>query len=177
MRIILGLCFLVFTSNWAHAELSIEITGGAESATPIAIVPFGGASPTDISSVVNDDLGHSGYFKTLAQQGMPGRPTTESEVDYGIWKNAGQEYLVVGQVNQEGGRYNVQFELFTVFKGERMLAYRMTVAGNELRRTAHHISDLIFEKITGKKGVFGTHIAYVTSVGGNGKKKLSFTSG
>lgn len=169
IRKILLLSLLAATTSLVKAELSIEITGGAESATPIAIVPFGGASPTDISSIVNADLGHSGYFRTLPAQDIMSRPTTEAEVDYRTWQALGQEYLVVGQVNQEQGRYNAQFELFTVFKGQRMLAYRMNVAENELRKTAHHISDLIFEKITGKKGVFGTRIAYITSVGG-GKK-------
>ncbi len=167
--VLLGLC-LVLNATSSFAELSIEITGGAESATPIAIVPFGGASPLDISGIVNSDLGQSGYFKTLAQQDIISKPTTEAEVDYRTWQALGQEYLVVGQVAQNQGQYNVQFELFTVYKGQRMLAYRMSVAGADLRRTAHHISDLIFEKITGKRGVFSTRIAYITSVGSYGKK-------
>lgn len=157
---------LAAVSLWARAELSIEITGGVESATPIAVVPFGGSAPLDVSAIVNADLGHSGYFRTLPQQDMLSKPTSEAEVNYRTWQALGQEYLVVGQVVPDGGQYATQFELFTVYKGQKMLAYRMQVPGTDLRRAAHRISDLIFEKITGKKGVFGTRIAYVTSNGG-----------
>ncbi|MEQ1637649.1 MAG: Tol-Pal system beta propeller repeat protein TolB [Methylococcales bacterium] len=159
--------FLVLTSPLLKAELNIEITGGTESATPIAIVPFGGGSPLNLSSVISDDLRNSGYFRTLPEGDMISRPTSEANVDYHAWQALGQEYLVVGQVM---GNYTVQFELFTVVKGQKMLAYRFTVAESDLRRTAHHIADLIFEKITGRKGVFATKIAYITTTGGNGGK-------
>jgi len=39
----------------------------------------------------------------------------------------------------------------------------MTSTAADLRKTAHHISDLIFEKLTGKKGVFSGRIAYITT--------------
>lgn len=164
-KLILFFCF-VSMSAWVQAELNIEITGGTESATPIAVVPFGGAAPLDVSGIVTADLGHSGYFRTLSEQDMLSKPTSEAGVDYRTWQALGQEYLVVGQVQEAGGQYLTQFELFTVFKGQKMLAYRMQVPGTDLRRAAHKISDMIFEAITGKKGVFGTRIAYVTSSGG-----------
>lgn len=166
MQKLIVLFCLLLLSPWVQAELNIEITGGAESATPIAVVPFGGAAPVDVSGIVNADLNHSGYFKTLAQQDMLSRPTQEAEVNYRTWQALGQEYLVVGKVIPEGGQFATQFELFTVTRGQKMLAYRMMVPGNDLRRAAHRISDLIFEKITGKRGLFGTRIAYVTSSGG-----------
>ncbi len=170
--------WLVSLSSLAQAELNIEITGGAESATPIAVVPFGGSAPLDVSGIVNADLGHSGYFKTLPEQDMLSRPTSESEVNYRTWQALGQEYLVVGRIVQEGGQYATQFELFSVYKGEKMMLYKMQVAGTDLRRAAHRISDLIFEKITGRKGVFGTRIAYVTSSGkGNYRLQVADADG
>ncbi|NOT85097.1 MAG: Tol-Pal system beta propeller repeat protein TolB [Methylococcaceae bacterium] len=168
IRKILMLSFFVFTSPFVQAELNIEITGGTESATPIAVVPFGGGSPVNLANVISEDLKNSGYFRPLPEADMLSKPTTEAGVDYRTWQALGQEYLVVGQAV---GNYTVQFELFTVVKGQKMLAYQFPpVTANNLRKVAHIIADKIFEKITGRKGVFDTKIAYVTTAGSNGKK-------
>lgn len=158
---------LAFNTSISHAELTIEITEGIESAVPIAIVPFALQSSTGvpgaISAIVNSDLGRSGYFKTLDEQSMPAKPGSAQAVNFKDWQAVGQNYLVIGQVSEDRGQYNIQFQLFDVYKGEQLLGYRMTSSPAELRRTAHHISDLIFEKLTGNKGVFSGRIAYITS--------------
>jgi Periplasmic component of the Tol biopolymer transport system len=148
----------------SFAEMTIEITEGIESALPIAVVPFAmQGAPVDVSFVVNADLGRSGYFKTLDRQSMPGHPSTAEAVQLKDWQAIGQNYLVIGQVVEDHGQYNIQFQLFDVYKGGQLMGYRMTSSAGDLRRTAHHISDLIFEKLTGKKGVFSGRIAYITS--------------
>lgn len=166
-RVCLLMGLLGFYMTASRAEMTIEITEGVESALPISIVPFAmqGAAgvPVDVSFVVDADLAGSGYFKTLDKQSMPGRPSTADAVQFKDWQALGQNYLVIGQVIEEQGQYNVQFQLFDVYKGEQLMGYKMTSSADQLRRTAHHISDLIFEKLTGKKGVFSGRIAYITS--------------
>ena len=173
LRRILLISLVVFYASTSRSELVIEITKGVETAVPIAVVPFGeqARAPVKISSIVQADLKRSGFFKTLSERDMLTRPTDAAKVRFRNWKALGQEYLVIGQVNQDAGRYNVQFQLFDVYKGEQILGYRLNVAASELRRTAHHISDLVYQKLTGKKGVFSTRIAYVTSTGKSNNKK------
>ena len=43
-----------------------------------------------------------------------------------------------------------------------LIQQECTVNRQQLRYVAHHISDLIYEKLMGVKGVFSTRIAYVT---------------
>jgi TolB protein len=166
-RKVLLITLVFFYVSSSYAEMTIEITEGIESALPIAVVPFAmqGASgvPVDVSFVVDADLGRSGFFKTLDKQSMPGRPSTAEAVQFKDWQALGQNYMVIGQVVEDRGQYNVQFQLLDVFKGEQVMGYRMASSAGDLRRTAHHISDLIFEKLTGKKGVFSGRIAYITS--------------
>jgi len=164
-RRILLIVLFGFNVPIGHAALTIEITEGVESAVPVAVVPFASQrAPVNISAVVNADLARSGYFKMMNEQGMPSRPSTIAEVNFKEWQGLGQNYLVIGQVaDAGGGQYNVQFQLLDVYKNGQLLGYRMTSSADDLRRTAHHISDLIFEKLTGKKGVFSGRIAYITT--------------
>ena len=156
--------FSLFVTN-SNAALTIEISEGVSSALPVAVVPFSstGAS-VNISAIVNADLERCGYFKMMAEQAMPSKPNTAPTVNFNEWQAASQNYLVIGQLADAGsGQYNVQFQLFDVYKSGQLLGYRMTSSTADLRKTAHHISDLIFEKLTGKKGVFSGRIAYITT--------------
>jgi TolB protein len=154
----------VLSINNSYAELNIEITKGVESALPVAVVPFATQSaPVDIRGIVNADLARSGYFTMMSDSSMPSRPSTSAEVDFKTWQGLGQNYMVIGRVTDNGGQYNAEFQLFDVYKGEQMLGYQMSSSAADLRKTAHIISDMIFEKLTGKKGVFAGRIAYITS--------------
>lgn len=153
----------------SQAELTIEITKGVESAMPVAVVPFSGGAPVNIAEVVNADLARSGYFKLMAEQNMPSKPSTPTEIDFNSWKGLGQEYMVIGQVQPAGDGYSIQFYLFNVATGEQMLGYRIAPKAQDLRRAAHYISDQVFEKLTGIKGMFSGRIAYITSTGDSKK--------
>lgn len=175
-RKILLISILLLYTSFSRAELVIEITKGVETAVPIAVVPFawqGGAfkTPINMAAVIQTDLNRSGLFKTLAVADMLTRPTDANKVKYRNWQALGQDYLLIGQVSEVNGRYQVQFQLFDVYKGEQILGYRLLVVEQELRRTAHYISDLVYEKLTGKKGVFSTRLAYITSTSISANKK------
>ena len=163
LRNLLLISLITCFSSLSRAELIIEITKGIESSVPIAIVPFSGQNQK-VSTIVANDLERSGLFKLLASSDMLTTPTKTKQVRFRNWKALGQEYLVIGQVSPIAGKYQVQFQLFDVYKGKQLLGRRWTVSEKSLRRTAHKISDLIYQQLTGKKGVFGSQIAYITSI-------------
>ena len=158
-----------------RADLTIEITEGVEGALPIAVVPFGvqGSVPPgeDVAEIISADLHRSGRFKTLPQVDMLARPTRGDEVEFRDWRAVGVDYLVVGQVQTgAGGGYAIRFQLFDVYRGEQLTGYNMTASDANLRKTAHHIADIIYEKLMGSPGAFATQIAYITSVNQPGGK-------
>ena len=166
IRIILAGLMAAFLPAALAAGLTIEITKGSQTAVPIAIVPFaqqGLIGNVRITDVVNADLAGSGFFKTLAEEDMLTKPSDPERVNFKDWQVLGQDYMVIGQVNGSGGGFSIQFHLFNVHNGQLLTGYRLTVGANDLRRAAHHISDLIYEKLTGRKGAFNTRIAYVTT--------------
>lgn len=168
------LSLMIFNMSAAQAELTIQITKGTEKAVPIAIVPFGGQAKdfSDMAGIVSSDLSRSGYFKTLAEKSMLTKPTSQENIRFRDWQVLGQDYLVIGQVYPNAGRFDINFQLFNVYKNEQLMGYRMTVPAKDMRRSAHHISDLIYEKLTGKKSDFSSRIAYITTTKGpNARKK------
>lgn len=150
----------------SHAELNIEITEGIESALPIAVVPFAfqGVSglPENIRGIVDADLARSGFFKTMDESSMPAKPASVGEIKFPDWQGLGQNYIVIGHTMEDRGQYNVEFEVYDVVKGSQIMGYRLSSTAADLRKTAHHISDLIYEKLTGNPGIFGGRILYIT---------------
>ncbi|MFT4247930.1 MAG: Tol-Pal system beta propeller repeat protein TolB [Pseudomonas sp.] len=162
---------LPFAASAQQQGLTIDIVGGSASATPVAVVPMpyqgsAAAPQTDVSQVVGADLDRSGQFRTLPAAQMTEKPTRGSEIQYPTWRALKQDYLVVGRVLDAGeGAYRVEYELFDVAKGERLLGLAMTARANAMRDVAHQMADAIYEKITGVRGAFWTRIAYVTASG------------
>ncbi|MBU0498866.1 MAG: Tol-Pal system beta propeller repeat protein TolB [Gammaproteobacteria bacterium] len=161
------LLMLLAAPAWS---LTIQITGGAEGATPIAVIPFGwsgsGEPPmVNLGEVVATDLKRSGRFRTLDDKDMVAKPQVGSQVDFQDWRALKQDYLVVGQATPSGDGYQIRFELFDVYKGQQLLGYNMNSNARDLRSTAHQIADMIYEKIIGQPGAFNTRVAYITAKG------------
>ena len=163
----------------ARAAMVIDITQGVEAALPIAVVPFvwegkTPEAPEAVGRIVAADLQRSGEFLPLRDEQLPKRPGRGEDVDFGDWRIQGVDHLVVGMVREEAsGRYTVQFQLFDVLKGEQIAGYSFPAGPGELRAVAHHIADLIFEKLTGIRGAFGTRIAYVVSKGRGDERRYA----
>ena len=157
----------LFWTLTSQAVLELEITKGAEGAIPIAIIPFVNIGKQelalDVAALVASDLQRSGRFAPLAENTLLAKPASLDAVNYKLWQTASIDHLVLGQIQLlQTGEYELQFRLLDVFKGVQALGYRFTANKQTLRRTIHHISDLIYEHITGQKGAFNTSIAYVT---------------
>ncbi len=150
----------------ANAGLNIEIIGAGENQIPVAIVPFGGDARTaqEINGVIINDLLRSGLFRTIDPQGK--NPRQPSDVNYAEWQARGAEALVIGSVEiQANGRIDAKFRLLDVVKQVELLGQSVSASDGQLRAVAHRVSDLIYEKLTGDKGVFSTRIAYVNREG------------
>jgi TolB protein len=152
----------------AYSELTIEITGGVEGALPIAVAPFDISEvahklPIDIAEIITNDLNRSGALKVMPRIKLPAKPHYSNQVSYPTWRVAGQEYLVVGRIRDKtSGTYEIQFQLLDVIKQKQIIGYSLPVKKRKLRASAHEISDLIYEAITGTRGAFNTRIAYIS---------------
>lgn len=170
-----ALIFLLHVCSFAQAQLRIEITQGGDNPTPIAIVPFawngGGLLDEDIAAVVSADLGRSGQFSPLSRADMLSQPSVQQEVFYKDWSMLGSDYLVIGRVASLGSSYDITYELLDVRKKQPIAKWSIANV-KDLRTAAHNISDTVYEKLTGLKGVFSTKLMYILVNGGVGGKRV-----
>ncbi len=167
LRSVVGLLLLA-QASMAGAVLSIEIIGAGEHQIPVAIVPFGGDEKIaqTINEVVTGDLQRSGLFRLVDPAGKS--PHELAEVSYPDWQVRGAEALAIGTVAAlPNGRIEARFHLLDAVKETELIGQAVSSAENQVRAIGHRIADLIYEKLTGAKGVFSTRIAYVNRVGKN----------
>jgi len=159
---------LVSLAGAAHAQLTIEITGGGTNQIPIAVLPFVGEAglPQSVTEIVEHDLTRSGRFRTLFVGGINPLPTEMAQVNFADWKSRLADALVIGQAQRlPDGRFEVRFRLIDVLKQSQIGGIAFTLTAAQTRLTAHKIADFIYEKLTGERGVFSTRIAYVVKQG------------
>ncbi|MSQ58813.1 MAG: Tol-Pal system protein TolB [Betaproteobacteria bacterium] len=162
LPVLVALAFLAVRP--ASAQLTIEIIGGGQAKLPVTVLPFAGEELFQhrINEIVSADLLRSGLFKLGAPGDARPFPAEPAEVKFGYWRDKGDQTLVIGKVSQRpDGRLEVRFRLMDVTKQAQLAGYSYAVTVQQLRATAHKIADVIYEKLTGEPGIFGTRIAYV----------------
>ena len=171
-KINLIIILFVFISLSASAELSINITKGIDNPTKIAVVPlsfYGNQLPEDTSRIIEEDLKRSGLFDPIPRKNMLSFPGTIKDIYFRDWKILGAEYLVIGSLLLSGDTYEITYSLLEVHSSRLVFTKIAKGSKDQLRDLSHHISDQVYEAITGIEGAFSTKVAYVTSLKSNNK--------
>ena len=153
-------------SWFARADLTIEITKGVDNPTVIAVVPFNYTGtkplPENVADIVANDLLRTGQFKRVDPNNMLSTPSSPNDVIYRDWRLLASEYLLIGNIQAVGDNYLLTYSLFDVV-GQRNILFNKSieVGSSGLRDMAHHVSDKVYEVITGIRGAFSTSIVYV----------------
>ncbi len=145
------------------AQFRVEVSGVGLTQMPIAIAAFRGEaqSPQKIAAIVTANLERSGVFRAIDTAGLVADESTRP--DLGTWRQKGADALVTGSVTPlADGRFDVRLRLWDVVRGQDLGGQSYAVTLADLRLSAHRISDFVYEKLTGEKGIFSTRIAYVT---------------
>jgi len=147
----------------AFAQFRVEVSGVGLTQLPIAIAAFRGdvQAPQKIGAIVRADLERSGMFRPVDTTGINADENTRP--DLAVWRQKGADSMVTGSVTLlADGRYDVRLRLWDIVRGQDLGGQSYTVGPADLRLSAHRISDFVYEKLTGEKGIFSTRIAYVT---------------
>ena len=172
--VLLSFAFSLLNSLSA-AKLIIPVTGSVDDATPVAVIPFEYAgtssAPYDFADVIAADLQSSGEFDPMSRSDMVVKPSDGALFNYSDWRLLGADIVVTGKVFQTSpDNYNLVMSAFDTVRATQLLTYSLPVNSHNLRASAHHLSDVIYEKLTGVKGIFSTRVAYINVIGGFNNK-------
>lgn len=186
--ILLGMVSLITVTS-THARINIDITQGMAGGVPIVITR--GVDETasassqarsfeELAQVIRSDLKMCGRFEPIHPDRLPLISSHQQEMTPGTWQRLGAENAVIGLVKSQGkNQYSVSFVLLDIYKNKSgdappsepgvidptnhvLMGKTFTgVTPESFRALSHHISDLIYEKLTGIRGAFSTKIAYV----------------
>jgi len=122
----------------------------------------------ELGDVIAFDMNMSGVMaaETREQMALNG-PVSLSGTNYLAWASAGVEMLVRGEYSIKGDSLTVEFRLYDVLNRKMMTAKRYLGKTKELRYFAHSFADEVMLVVTGEKGCFTTHIAFVSRQSGN----------
>lgn len=174
-------CFLILFlllplgfSAHSQAPEAVEVTAPGNRQLKLAIeyprnldTAAGTTAATEMGDVLSFDMNMSGVVtaETRPQTRLSGGSLAETTLL--PWTAAGFDLLVRGEYSVKGDNLTVEFRLFDVINSKMMTAKRYLGTTKDLRRFAHTFADEILLVITGEKGAFTTHIAYVSTQTGN----------
>jgi TolB protein len=180
--IILAAIFAVLLSERPLLAVEGVVTGGKIDPLPIALPAFLGTSGegqelgANITSVIANDLGRSGFFLPLPPESYIEQITSfEQEPRFADWRQIQAKALVTGQVVLEGGKLRAEFRLWDVGSQQQLIATQFVTNPKNWRRTAHIIADAIYKQLTGIDGYFDTQVVFIDESGPKDKriKKLA----
>ena len=158
--------FFILGALPAQAQFRVDVSGVGLTQVPVSIAAFKGeaVSSQKISAIVSADLARSGQFRMIEAGNDALDENTQP--DMSAFRQKAVDAMAAGSVTRlADGRFDVRFRLWDVVKGANLGGASHVVTAPNLRLAAHKVSDYIYEKLTGEKGVFSTKIAYITKAG------------
>ncbi|CAG0906668.1 unnamed protein product, partial [Darwinula stevensoni] len=152
---------------WAQS-IRLDVNGVGNTQIPIAIPSFINEEGTGVavSQIIMADLERSGQLRRVDASGI--NMNENSKPDFTLWRQKIADALAAGSVAPStSGGWDVHFSLWDVVRGNTLLQQTVSVAQGDLRLAAHRVADLIYEKLTGQKGIFTSRLAYITKSKGS----------
>ena len=149
------------------------ITGDVqEHVTPLAVLPSLSPDLEDVivRGVVRRDLELTGMFKVLPDDKAPeGLYGFDDPVDIKAWTKLGAEVIIKVAARQHGAGTVKIFGVCYFLSHGRDPVYEKTlvVKTDQVRVTAHRITDALLGAITGRNGGFTSHLTFASKTGKN----------
>ncbi len=158
-----NLMLFVLLPVFCFAQDMLYVTVKENSVDNIKIIISSAVYKTDlennigenITKIIETDLLSSGLFKTkrdAASQMMS------------------DMLLTINLSKSSNKNLELSFSLFDLFMKKELMNQTMTLSQQDWRKTAHFISDMIYNRLIGERGYFNTKITYIAEEQGKHNK-------
>ena len=157
----------------------IDISNPFLRKIPLAVPLFKNANRTGEAKRLSDSsadllaasLEFTGYFKLLNRGAFLFDPQKDGiltpQINFANWTVIGAELLITGSSKESGDNITMELRLFDTFKARRIIGKKYTGKKADQRRMIHRFCSEVIKYLTGKPGVFGSKIAFVSTGSGN----------
>jgi len=175
----------------ARAKVYIDLEAPAVKKLPIAIQEFSEAPSsgppadektakaikTELLDALTGDLRFSSLFTFIKKEAFLEDPAksgvTLKETNFKDWRAVGADALIKGRFSIEKDRLTVEVRLFDCVDEKEILGKKYVGSVSSPRRLAHYFADQIYEELTGRKGIFGTKLLFISKRSGNKEVYMS----
>ncbi|HEX2642351.1 MAG TPA: Tol-Pal system beta propeller repeat protein TolB [Thermoanaerobaculia bacterium] len=117
----------------------------------------------ELEETVRQDLTNSGYFEIQGPDALRSLPVSgDPQRDMPLYRTAGNEILLLGDVRGEPDRIVFEGRLFDLASGQPILAKRYRGAFSAARRIGHTFADEVIRYLTGGQGIGLSTIAFTS---------------
>ena len=168
------------TPQSCHAEYDyIKISDPFLNKIPVAVPEFvgqsGNAAETEVGMKVADltseALAFTGYFKMIDRgaflEDLRTKGITAGQISFKNWTDIGTELLITGGITIDGDLLMVEYRLFDTYKGELIFGKRYKGRLDDQRTIVHRFCSEMMYRLTGKRGLFESKIAFVSTTTGS----------
>ncbi|MBF0390177.1 MAG: Tol-Pal system beta propeller repeat protein TolB [Desulfamplus sp.] len=121
--------------------------------------------------IMSNALDFTGYLAVLDKASFIENPAnkgiTGADINYKNWTVIGAELLVTGGIVEQNGAVRLELRLFDTFKESLLIGKVYTGHKEDIKSMIYRFCAEISMLLTGKMGVFGSKLAFVSTVSGN----------
>ena len=155
-------------------EVLLNTVGKVTTGPKLGMQTFAGPAETArvVAEVLWNDLDYEREYQMISRKATAGIPaaTSPALLPFDTWKEAGADYVMMGTVQDNGGKLAVEIRVVRVGgvePGAIKFAQRYDgCASANLRYCAHHIADDVHKKEMNLDGVARTRIAFTSDRAG-----------
>ncbi len=159
----------------ARAEGDIYVHAGTNfKPVTIAVTPLAGdVAAIKLSAIVTNDFARSVFLQPIDSTSFPEQIVDpDARPNFDAWKTVNAQFVVTGRVqHNDKAHITADFRLWDTATGQQVAGQKYVTEAANSRRVAHLIADAIFTRVTGEKGFFDSHVAFVDETGPAEKRR------